>query len=62
MNNYYLVYSSKHPAGVVIFGRELLTIYISTLNHAERQACVRLEFEEDYLPSVLSLANCGVLK
>jgi hypothetical protein len=60
--SYFLVYSSYDSNGIVLVGRDLLNAYVSYLNHAERSQCVRLEFTEEYLDSVLSLAKCMILK
>lgn len=58
---YFLVISRYDPQGIVLAGPDLLEAYKGLLDHSERQACLKLEFTEVYLESVLSLAKCPVL-
>jgi hypothetical protein len=61
MDIYFLIYSIKHPDGVIVCGREALRAYYSGLTYSERQGLTQLEFDAESLPSVLKTTGCAFL-
>jgi hypothetical protein len=61
-HSFFLVFSVLDPQGIIIQSRELLCIYFQFLGHAGQQSFQRLELDEEYLESVLSLVNCNILR